>query len=129
MRSLILSLAVVAGTCYAPIITYSADAPGNKLPLSILYLGSQQDQQRSDAFVEYLSSRFTRCLGVTRDGFHREMLTDIDVVILDWSQRERRSKKYESPLGSVESWETPTVLLGSAGHLIAGPWSVIGGSG
>ena len=42
---------------------------------------------------------------------------------------ERDSDKYSSPLGNLDAWNTPTVLLGSAGHLIAGPWYVVGGAG
>ena len=35
----------------------------------------------------------------------------------------------KSPLGERSRWNTPTVLLGSAGHLLAAPWKVFGGSG
>ena len=35
----------------------------------------------------------------------------------------------KSPLGERRAWVKPTVLLGSAGHLLAAPWKVFGGSG
>jgi hypothetical protein len=55
------------------------------------------------------------------------MLQGIDVVLLDWSQA--TSSTYISPLGDLESWDKPMVLLGSAGLMLAGPWSIIGGAG
>jgi hypothetical protein len=49
--------------------------------------------------------------------------------VLDWSQRDPRTKPPTSPLGKREAWGKPTVLLDSAGHLLTGAWEVRGGSG
>jgi hypothetical protein len=104
-------------------------AEAEKIPLNVLYLGRQDDGKRTDAFVEFLAARFVRCISVKREEFNARMLPGVDVVLLDWSQQERATSNYPSPIGPLENWETPTVLLGSAGQLIAGPWSVIGGAG
>jgi hypothetical protein len=37
--------------------------------------------------------------------------------------------KVTSPLGKLEGWSRPTVLLGSAGLFMAGQWQLIGGAG
>jgi hypothetical protein len=110
-----------------PLNVRSADSA--KLPLNVLYLGRQKEEKRTDAFVEFLSSRFVRCTAAKRDDFQVEMLSGIDVVLVDWPQQERLSSNYSSPVGPLENWKTPTVLLGSAGLIMAGPWSVIGGAG
>jgi len=100
-----------------------------KLPLKVLYLGREHEDERTTAFVEFLSARFERCTATKREDFRSEMLGDIDVVVLDWSQGERQSRDYPSPIGRLEDFDKPIVLLGSAGLLIAGPWYVIGGAG
>jgi hypothetical protein len=53
-------------------------------------------------------------------------------VLLDWSQSDvdlAKMAELESPLGPREKWNTPTVLLGSAGLLLAAPWELIGSYG
>lgn len=100
-----------------------------KIPLRVLYLSRGNADQRTEAFTQFFSKKFESCTAVPRDEFERSLLAGVDVVVLDWSQDERRSDRYPSPLGPVETWETPAVLLGSAGLLLAGPWSVIGGVG
>ena len=104
-------------------------AEPEKLPLNVLYLGRQKEERRSEAFVEFLSSKFVRCTVAKRDDFRVELLSGVDVVLVDWPQQERPSSNYSSPVGPLENWKTPTVLLGSAGLIMAGPWSVIGGAG
>ena len=102
---------------------------GDKLPLRVLYLGN--DLQRSSDFEKFLEEHFVFAMAQSHDAFAREVLVkqDIDVVVLDWSQRETNSKDAVSPLGDRETWSTPTVLLGSAGHLLSAAWEVAGGSG
>ena len=100
-----------------------------KLPLRVLYLCRQNDDSRTTSFTDFLSERFVSCRTAKRDEFGSEMLDGIDVVLLDWSQSERVSREYESPIGPLEKWNTPTVLLGSAGLLLAKPWNVIGDAG
>ena len=126
MRAWMLLL-VAIGICVLPIPVRAAESA--KIPLNVLYLGRQKEEKRTEAFVAFLSSKFRQCTAAKRDEFQESMLTGIDVVLVDWSQQERQSSDYESPVGKLENWKTPTVLLGSAGLLIAGPWSVIGGAG
>ncbi|HUG93853.1 MAG TPA: hypothetical protein VML55_23695, partial [Planctomycetaceae bacterium] len=94
----------------------------------VLYLGNA-GTPRAAQFVEFLSARFERVTAVDRDQFDPQTAGDADVVLLDWSQRDTDSAAAVSPLGPRASWSKPTVLLGSAGHLLAGPWEVIGGAG
>lgn len=122
--SLILAAFIVGGGPW-----YVRAAEPQKIPLSVLYLGRQQDDKRTDAFIEFLTAKFVRCVAAKREEFNARMLSGVDVVLLDWSQQERAASNYPSPIGPLENWTTPTVLLGSAGLIIAGPWSVIGGAG
>jgi len=100
-----------------------------KLPLRVLYLCRQNDDSRTASFENFLSEKFASCKTAKRDEFESKLLDGIDVVLLDLSQSERISREYESPIGPLEKWTTPTVLLGSAGLLIAKPWNVIGKAG
>ena len=53
-------------------------------------------------------------------------------VLLDWSQSDvdlAKMAEITSPLGPRDQWTKPTVLLGSAGLLLAGPWELIGSYG
>jgi len=115
------------------LLTFAAtnDCRGNeaKLPLHVLYLSRQQDAERSEAFTEFLGARFAKCVTARRDDFRPELLVDIDVVLLDWSYSERPLADAPSPLGPLEEWSTPLVLLGSAGLLQAQAWGVIGSAG
>ena len=99
------------------------------MPLHVLYVGRLDDQKRSAEFVDFLKESFEHCTAVKRNQVVGERLRGIDVVLLDWSQQEREPQHYDSPLGPLETWSIPTVLLGRAGLLIAGPWQVIGGAG
>jgi hypothetical protein len=100
-----------------------------RIPLRVLYLSRTKDQVRTAAFTEFLKLNFASCRAERRDSFQREWTNDIDVVILDWSQDERLSNNDDSPLGGLEDWNHPIVLLGSAGLLISQPWRVIGDAG
>jgi hypothetical protein len=123
MRTVLLALVISA------VLTVAGSAEDEKVPLSVLYLGRQGGDRRSEEFVKFLSDKFARCNAAQRDEFRGQLLSGVDVVLLDWSQQERTASKYKSPLGPLENWDTPTVLLGSAGLIIAGPWNVIGGAG
>ena len=100
-----------------------------KIPLRVLYLAREGEDQRTEAFTDFLSKHFTTSTTIKREEFERDLVADVDVVVVDWSYRERYVDKYPSPLGPLEEWDKPLVLLGSAGLLIAGPWQVIGGAG
>lgn len=110
----------IAGNCLAK---------DGAIPLNVLYLGRQQDGGRTEAFRDFLASRFTSALTAKRNDFNACLLADIDVVLLDWPQSERPAKGAPSPLGLLEEWDTPLVLLGSAGLLQAKSWATIGGAG
>ena len=127
MRTSIVSLMAFVVLCGACRAALAGDT--EKIPLRVLYLSRGNADQRTDAFTGFFSEKFESCMAVPRDEFERSLLAGVDVVVLDWSQDERRSDKYLSPLGPLETWETPIVFLGSAGLLMASPWLVIGGAG
>ncbi|HLN28752.1 MAG TPA: hypothetical protein VK395_13490 [Gemmataceae bacterium] len=108
--------------------TSAAPAAEPKLPLHVFYVGSGP-KARVDAFAEFLKSHFTRVSMASRDGFKTAQAQDADVVLLDWSQAEGDSRKATSPFGKVEEWSKPTVLLDSAGLIMAGQWQIFGGAG
>jgi hypothetical protein len=105
----------------------AADRPA-RLPQHVLYLGNAKTQ-RAREFADFFRRHFARVQVDEREGFDPRRAARADVVVLDWSQRDPRTKPPTSPLGSREAWGKPTVLLGSAGHLLAGAWEVRGGSG
>jgi len=98
-----------------------------RLRLSLIYLKTESD--RAEEFTEFFRKHLVKVEAANRDGFDANRASAFDVVVLDWSQRDTSSKDAASPLGDRAAWSKPTVLLGSAGHLLASPWSIIGGSG
>jgi hypothetical protein len=102
-----------------------ADEP---MPLDVLYLARDRDEDRSLAFEQLLSRRFRSCRVQQREDFQPQHLDGVEVVVLDWSQSER-SGQAVSPIGPLDQWTTPTVLLGSAGLLMADAWQIIGDAG
>jgi hypothetical protein len=100
-----------------------------RVPLRVLYLSRTNDDERTVAFTEFLTQHFTSCRTESREGFQQEFIKDVDVVVLDWSQDERLSSKVESPIGRLEDWKHPIVLVGSAGLLLSQAWQVIGDAG
>lgn len=107
-------------------------APGmaeeSRLPLRVMYLGNQSTP-RTTEFIDFLRARFEQVAEKKRDAGDLESVAAYDVVLLDWSQSDTDSEKAVSPLGPRQQWSKPTVLLGSAGHLLATPWQIIGGAG
>lgn len=115
-------------------VVFSDDPP--KLPLRVLYLARDNDEAREEAFTEFLTANFVQSSVVKRSDFQPETADQFDVVLLDWSQSEvvrpadfNAPRDYPSPLGERADWTVPTVLLGSAGQILAGPWETIGGAG
>jgi hypothetical protein len=106
----------------------SVEASQLSFPRRVLFVGNQ-DTRRTAAFVELLEKHFAEVRVADRKSFKPAAAADVDVVLLDWSQQDTAPARDVSPLGDREEWSKPTVLLGSAGHLLAGPWQVIGGSG
>jgi hypothetical protein len=108
-------------------VSLGGDRPA-RLPQRVLYVGNAKSP-RAKEFAHFLRQHFARVEVAEREGFDPARARRADVVVLDWSQRDPRTKPPTSPLGKRSAWDKPTVLLGSAGHLLAGSWEVRGGSG
>lgn len=95
--------------------------------MKVLYVG----RERADQFVPFLKENVAQVEAADRGGFKAADATDFDVVLLDWPQGGESSdlKKLASPLGARDAWSKPTVLLGSAGLLVAASWETRGGIG
>jgi len=76
-----------------------------------------------------LKKHFKQATVADRERFDPTVAKEADVVLLDWSQRDTDIRSAKSPFGKLEDWSKPTVLLGSAGLLLAGQWQIIGGAG
>jgi hypothetical protein len=106
--------------------------------LRVLYVGNK-DSARERAYARFLDERFILVDSVARSAFDPESARAADVVLLDWSMSDLGPEpaggwsvaelELRPPLGERRAWSRPTVLLGSAGHLLAVPWKVFGGSG
>jgi hypothetical protein len=120
-RALLLALAAAA---LAPA---TAPAAEPRLPLRVLYVGD--DPGRTADYAAFLGKHFAEARTARRTGFDPATARSADVVLLDWSQSETPVDKAASPFGPPEGWSKPTVLLGSAGLLLAGQWQLIGGAG
>jgi hypothetical protein len=118
----------------------AADDVSRTGPLRVLYVGNT-GTDRGRSYAKFLGENFALAGASDRRTFDPSSLPDMDVVVLDWSQGDidhsSRSARnpagpesdLKSPLGERSRWTKPTVLLGSAGHLLAAPWRVVGGSG
>jgi hypothetical protein len=116
----------------------AADAPKPTRPQSVVYLG-KPDSDRGRQFITFLKAHFAHVEAADRDRHDSATVDAADVVLLDWPQAEAHpdgcfefpypERDLKSPLGSRDAWTKPTVLLGSAGHLLAACWQVHGGSG
>ncbi len=105
----------------------AADAAGpEKTALRILYVGNPSSP-RGRAMLDLFRARFRQAEAAERKGFDPKRAAGFDVVVLDWSQQERQGPY--SPLGSQAAWDRPTVLLGSAGLLLAEAWPIHGAIG
>lgn len=119
-----LSMAFALGLTMAA----SAQEP-KRLPLRVMYVGNV-GTPRAASYLAFLREHVDEAISVAREGFAGPGAAM--VVLLDWSQSDVDLDKMgaiESPLGPRDSWNTPTVLLGSAGLLLAGPWELIGSYG
>jgi hypothetical protein len=106
--------------------------------LRVLYVGNA-NTDRGRAYTKFLGEQFTLVRSADRTSFDPKSAAAADVVVLDWSQSDIvrpaagnvsfSERDLKSPLGARSAWNKPTVLLGSAGHLLAAPWKVFGGSG
>jgi len=98
------------------------------VPLSVLYVGDSKSPRAGD-YESFLKKNFRQVRVANREGFDPATAKSADVVLLDWSQSDTDVRKAKSPFGKLEDWNRPTVLLGSAGLLLAGQWQIIGGAG
>jgi hypothetical protein len=131
-------LMVLALAIASPAI--AADDAARTRSLRVLYVGNT-NTDRGRSYARFLGETFTLVRAADRNTFDPGSVSDADVVVLDWSQSDIDHRDYagkkpsavesnlRSPLGERSRWTRPTVLLGSAGHLLAAPWNVFGGSG
>ena len=102
-------------------------------PLHLAFVGDLQ-QPRGKDFVAFLRAHYARVDAVERNGCEPSQLRAADVVVLDWSQQDHgvmewfKDKQAERrcPLGDLEHWDRPTVLIGSAGLNLAAAWNLPG---
>jgi hypothetical protein len=99
-------------------------------PLRLLFVGAD-NSPRTNAFRTLLSERFASIQVANREHFDPNVGRSFDVVILDWPQVVDAALRHQgpSPLGEREKWDRPTVLLGSAGLMLACKWDTLGGFG
>ena len=105
----------------------AAQAP-ERLPQRLLFVGETAHAERAREFTEFLSGRFASVASTTHEAFTAAVAKDVDVVLLDWHQG-GDLQRVKSPLGELDAWSKPLVLLGSAGLNTATAWNVFGGVG
>jgi hypothetical protein len=106
----------------------SVGATEPALALRLMYVGNSKSP-RAGHFAEYLRKHFVRVTMADREGFESRAAQDADVIVFDWSQSDSDLRTTPIPFGRLEDWSKPTVLLNSAGLLVAGQWQLIGGAG
>jgi len=137
--SILSALYAAAAAGLAPRAQVAASHPP-KIALDVLFVGAAPDAPgkaadraaRTRDFVRFLGEEFESVRAAARDGFDPASVGDADVVLLDWAQSEvdlGKLGELRSPLGPRDAWAHPTVLLGSAGLLLAGPWQLKGAHG
>jgi hypothetical protein len=122
----------------AAVLATPAVAAEPVIPLRVTYVG-KPGTDRARQYLAFLGDRFAHADAADRDRLDPAAVAAADVVVLDWSQADAQEggrlefpypeRALKSPLGPRDGWAKPTVLLGSAGHLLAACWEVHGGSG
>jgi hypothetical protein len=113
------------------------DASDTKLALRVAFVGDVE--ARTKEYVEHLRTCF-REVQAHPHGTKPSEFAAADVVVVDWQQQsgmkairaagaDRQARAEVCPLGAREAWQTPTVLLGSAGLNLACAWDIKGGHG
>jgi hypothetical protein len=131
MRKSWLAVAALGGLLIVGGATPATERSADRIALRVLYVGNA-DATRGREYLAFLKEHFAAAKAVQREGFDTAAAADWDVVLLDWSQRDvdiRKMAEVASPLGPRDEWNKPTVLLGSAGLLLSGPWEIAGGYG
>jgi hypothetical protein len=124
MQRTITKLALAVLSLWAGVAT--ADEP--LVSLRVVYVGNAKSPRASN-FTTFLKKHFARVTAADYASFVPAALHDADVVLVDWSQSDGDLRKSSFPLGRLEDWSKPTVLLNSAGLLVAAHWQLIGGAG
>src|SRR5258707_151095 len=109
--------AAVAIVTFALTACTAVAEQAKKVDLSVLYVGNASTP-RAKAYADFLGQHFRKVETAERQRFDPKRAEPFDVVVLDWSQQDRPAKP-TSPFGSKDAWNKPTVLLGSAGLLLA----------
>lgn len=115
----------------ASIACMTAAVGAEKSDLPVLYLGTVPSE-RATGYAALLDEYFSKVRVENRETFDPATVKPGTVVILDWSQADvdiMNMDAIRSPVGPREAWSHPTVLLGSAGLLLATPWEIAGSSG
>ncbi len=120
-----ITFALVVAASLVGNIARSAE-PG--LSLHVAYVGGAKTE-RATQFERFLRQNFRKVTIFDRDAFQPSLVGDADVVLLDWAQSDSKLDKTPVPLGKLENWTKPTVLLNHAGLLVGGHWEIIGGAG
>jgi hypothetical protein len=124
MKTCVVLLTLSVLCCWAP----TGRANETLLPLRILYIGNTKTP-RPGHFADLLRKHFTQVTVADREGFDPVTARNADVLLFDWSQGDSKMLETPVPFGRIENWSKPTVLLSSAGLLVAGHWQLIGGAG
>src|SRR4051812_34515937 len=99
-------------------------AAADVLPLRVHYVGNRKSE-RAGHFAAFLKQHFAHVNVGDREAFDPATIADADVVLFDWLQSDSALKETPMPLGKLETWSKPTVLLGHAGLLAAAHWQII----
>ncbi len=122
MRTL-LGAAVIASALAGALAAQSA-----RFALDVVYVGTP-DSDRGRAFESFLRERFASVRVADRTAWDPSTVGEASVVVLDWPQDIKDMPPKHCPLGRFDAWSTPTVLIGSAGLMLAVAWDVRGGMG
>lgn len=106
--------------------------------LRVLYVGDK-GSPRARSYEKFLSDAFIFLDTVDRRAFDPASANNADVVVLDWPEEgaggsptdnpAQWEQNVRSPLGDRTNWQKPTVLIGTASHLVARSWKVFGANG
>jgi hypothetical protein len=122
----------LAGVALLAAITAPAQDRGLNPAVHVAFVGDLQSDRGKD-FVQFLRAQFARVDTVERGSCVPAQLRCADVVVLDWPQQgaisywiDDKQAPHHNPLGELDRWDRPTVLLGSAGLNAAADWNLPG---
>ena len=127
-----------------PPSTHSDAPPSHQVPalarLHIVFVTDDTIPGRTHAFASWLAPQVAGFQVVTYSATSTPATAAVsagDVVLLDWNQHDvppsahwdEDESRFPNPLGARAAWAKPTVLLGSAGLMVAETWAVAGDRG